>query len=44
MFIGKILASGPFEITQKTGAGTGWKGLGTKVEVVALQKEEMHCQ
>lgn len=35
-FIGKVLSGMPSEISQVQGAGTGWRGLGTKVEVATL--------
>jgi len=39
MWVGKILTSLPVKITQKSGAGTNWRGLGTKLEVAVLQKD-----
>lgn len=35
-FIGKILSGMPSQISQVQGAGTGWRGLGTKIEVATL--------
>ncbi|TFY82753.1 hypothetical protein EWM64_g1249 [Hericium alpestre] len=37
-FIGKVLSGLPKEISQIGGAGTGWRGLGSKVEVATLKK------
>jgi type 2A phosphatase activator TIP41 len=37
MFVGRVLATLPVEISQGTGAGTGWKGLGTTTEVLVLE-------
>ncbi|KAL7282599.1 hypothetical protein ACG7TL_004070 [Trametes sanguinea] len=36
MWIAKILSEIPSEISQEIGAGTKWRGLGTKVEVATL--------
>ena len=36
MWIAKILTEMPVEIAQEVGAGTRWKGLGSKVEVATL--------
>ncbi|THH28806.1 hypothetical protein EUX98_g5398 [Antrodiella citrinella] len=38
MWIAKVLAEFPSNVTQKEGAGTGWRGMGTKLEVAALKK------
>ena len=35
-FIAKILSDLPKYITQKEGANTGWRGLGSKIEVAVL--------
>ena len=35
-FIAKILSDLPKYISQKEGAGTGWRGLGSKIEIAAL--------
>ena len=35
-FIGKILTTMPKESAQVQGAGTGWRGLGTRLEVATL--------
>jgi len=37
-FIGKILTEMPSETSQRNGASTGWRGLGTKMEVAILEK------
>ncbi|KAI1796138.1 type 2A phosphatase activator TIP41 [Ganoderma leucocontextum] len=37
MWIAKILTEMPSEISQEVGAGTKWRGLGTKPEVATLQ-------
>jgi type 2A phosphatase activator TIP41 len=37
MFVGRVLTTLPVEISQGTGAGTGWKGLGTTTEFLALE-------
>lgn len=36
-WIAGILSKLPAEAAQKTGAGTGWRGLSTKVEVLDLK-------
>lgn len=36
-FICKTLSDMPKETSQETGAGTGWRGLGTVVQVTTLQ-------
>jgi type 2A phosphatase activator TIP41 len=36
-FVGRQLSALPEEITQGTGANTGWRGLGSKTEVLALE-------
>jgi len=36
-WIAKILADMPAEVSQEAGAGTRWRGLGTKLHVAALQ-------
>ena len=36
-FICKVLSEMPKEASQEAGAGTGWRGLGTVVQVVTLQ-------
>jgi len=38
MWIAKVLTEFPSSVTQKEGAGTGWRGLGTKLEVAELKK------
>ncbi|KAA1473410.1 type 2A phosphatase activator TIP41 [Dentipellis sp. KUC8613] len=35
-FIGKVLSELPKQASQEDGAGTGWRGLGTRVEVAVL--------
>ncbi|KAF7332408.1 hypothetical protein MKEN_00122600 [Mycena kentingensis (nom. inval.)] len=35
-FIAKVLTGMPKETSQERGAGTGWRGLGTKLEIVQL--------
>lgn len=35
-WIAKALTELPTKLTQKDGAGTGWRGMGTKIEVVVL--------
>jgi type 2A phosphatase activator TIP41 len=37
-FIAKILTEMPSDNSQKVGASTGWRGLGTKLEVAILEK------
>jgi hypothetical protein len=37
MFVGRVLATLPVEISQDTEARTGWKGLGTTTEVLVLE-------
>ncbi|KAF4619563.1 hypothetical protein D9613_004986 [Agrocybe pediades] len=37
-FIGKVLADLPKIVSQKEGAKTGWRGMGTRTEVVELDK------
>ncbi|KAM5534841.1 hypothetical protein V8D89_011557 [Ganoderma adspersum] len=37
MWIAKILSDMPSEISQEVGAGTKWRGLGTKVDVATLK-------
>ena len=39
-FIAKVLTDMPSQASQEIGAPTGWRGLGTKVEVAILQKLE----
>ncbi|VDC02052.1 unnamed protein product [Peniophora sp. CBMAI 1063] len=39
-FIGKVLADMPKESTQIAGAGTKWRGLGTKLEVAMLPQSQ----
>lgn len=36
MWIAKILSEIPSEVSQEVGAGTKWRGLGTKIEVATL--------
>jgi type 2A phosphatase activator TIP41 len=36
-FICKVLSEMPKEVSQGAGAGTGWRGLGTVVQVTTLQ-------
>jgi len=36
-FISKALSDMPKEALQEAGAGTGWRGLGTVVQVTTLQ-------
>lgn len=38
-FVGKILTEMPSETSQRVGASTGWRGLGTKVEVAILKQQ-----
>jgi type 2A phosphatase activator TIP41 len=35
-FIAKVLTSMPREASQQDGANTGWRGLGTRLEVAVL--------
>lgn len=35
-FIGQTLGSLPKSVSQRKGAGTGWRGLGTKVEIAEV--------
>ncbi|KAH7887386.1 TIP41-like family-domain-containing protein [Phlebopus sp. FC_14] len=37
-FIAKVLTEMPAEVSQKTGAGTGWRGLRTRTEVSVLSQ------
>ncbi|KAH7907138.1 TIP41-like family-domain-containing protein [Hygrophoropsis aurantiaca] len=37
-FVARVLAEMPAQTSQKTGAGTGWRGLGTKLEVAVLEQ------
>jgi type 2A phosphatase activator TIP41 len=37
-FIAKILTEMPSEASQHKGASTGWRGLGTKIDVAILDK------
>ncbi|KAH8094830.1 type 2A phosphatase activator TIP41 [Cristinia sonorae] len=38
MWIAKVLTEFPSHVTQKEGAGTGWRGMGTKLEIAVLTK------
>jgi type 2A phosphatase activator TIP41 len=37
-FVANILTEMPSEVSQQVGASTGWRGLGTKLEVATLEK------
>jgi len=37
-FIAKVLTEMPSEASQQKGASTGWRGLGTKIDVAILDK------
>ncbi|KAG9317816.1 hypothetical protein JVU11DRAFT_2041 [Chiua virens] len=39
-FIAKVLTEMPSEASQKAGAGTGWRGLRTKVQVAKLESRD----
>ena len=39
-FIAKVLTDMPSQASQEIGASTGWRGLGSKVEIAVLQKPE----
>ena len=39
-FVAKILTEMPAQRSQVEGASTGWRGLGTKMEVLVLEKSE----
>ena len=43
-WIANILSKLPVEATQKGGAGTRWKGLGTKVEIIELASSVQRAQ
>ena len=38
-WIAKILSDMPSEISQQAGAGTKWRGLGTRTEVAVLSND-----
>ena len=38
-WIAKVLTGMPSHVTQETGAGTGWRGMGTRTDVAELSEK-----
>ena len=39
-WVAKVLSGMPSHVAQETGAGTGWRGLGTRVDIDVLGKDD----